>query len=77
MKGSGYEATTLPKADRIFPTTVPEGDMPERPEEVSDGEARDGHTDDNERQGGEKDPKPVFLKGLLRCVSVFFLQFSG
>ncbi|KAJ7025161.1 Pkinase-domain-containing protein, partial [Mycena alexandri] len=65
MMGSGYETATLPKADRIFPTTVPEDDMLERPEEVSDGEARDGHTDENERQGGEKDPKPVFLKGLL------------
>ncbi|KAJ7187035.1 Pkinase-domain-containing protein, partial [Mycena filopes] len=64
MMGSGYETATLPKADRRFPSTVLEGDM-ERPDEVSDGEARDGHTDENERQGGEKESKPVFLKGLL------------
>ncbi|KAJ6558292.1 hypothetical protein B0H19DRAFT_1261817 [Mycena capillaripes] len=60
---AGYETATLPKK---FPTTVPEGDMLERPEEMSDEGARDGHVDsENERYAGEKEPKPVFLKGLL------------
>ncbi|KAJ7640305.1 Pkinase-domain-containing protein [Mycena polygramma] len=59
----GYETATLPKK---FPMTVPESDMLERPEEMSDEGARDGHVDsERERFAGEKDSKPVFLKGLL------------
>ncbi|KAJ7226993.1 Pkinase-domain-containing protein [Mycena pura] len=63
----GYETATLSKADRVFPTTVPEGDMLERPEEVFDfAGARDGHTDaENEGYVSEKGPKPVLLKGLF------------
>ncbi|KAJ7102910.1 hypothetical protein C8R44DRAFT_887632 [Mycena epipterygia] len=66
----GYETATLPKADRMLPTTLPEGDdMLERPDELSDGEgARDGHVDgDNDRYPGES--KPVFLKGLLNVAT--------
>jgi hypothetical protein len=62
----GYETATLPKGG--FPKTVPESDMLEQAEETSEGEgARDGHVDgESERVGGEKESKPVFLKGLLR-----------
>ncbi|KAJ7915611.1 hypothetical protein B0H13DRAFT_2658675 [Mycena leptocephala] len=61
----GYETATLPKGG--FPKTVPESDMLEQAEETSEGEgARDGHVDgESERVGGEKESKPVFLKGLL------------
>ncbi|KAJ7083979.1 Pkinase-domain-containing protein [Mycena belliarum] len=62
-----YESATLPKGDRTVPMSVPEGDMLERPDEVSDSEgARDGHADvDHDRLASDNDPKPVFLKGLL------------
>ncbi|KAF7290695.1 Non-specific serine/threonine protein kinase [Mycena indigotica] len=64
----GYETSTLTKADRRgFPKTVLEnGDLPERPEELSDEGARDGHVDtENEGYISEKEPKPVFMKGLF------------
>ncbi|KAJ7140060.1 hypothetical protein C8R43DRAFT_602346 [Mycena crocata] len=62
----GYETATLPKGDRLLPKTVPEGDFLERPDELSDSDARDGHADaENERSADERDSKPVFLKGLL------------
>ncbi|KAJ7689046.1 hypothetical protein B0H17DRAFT_1331972 [Mycena rosella] len=62
----GYETATLPKGDRL-PKSVPESDMLERPDEVSDSEgARDGHGDgENDRYAGDRDPRPVFLRGLL------------
>ncbi|KAJ7485049.1 CAMK/CAMKL/Kin1 protein kinase [Mycena galericulata] len=62
----GSEAATLSRADRTFPKSVPEGEASERGEELSDEGARDGHVDsESERYPGEKEPKPVFLRGLL------------
>ncbi|KAJ7472051.1 Pkinase-domain-containing protein [Mycena latifolia] len=63
----GYDTATLPKGDRSVPKPVPESDMLERSDELSDNSgARDGHVDpENERYTGEKDLRPVFLKGLL------------
>jgi hypothetical protein len=73
---------TRPKADRLFARD--EEQMLEKTdeEEATDGEgegetARDGHSDfrdEDERHTGEKDFKPVFLKGLFRWV--LFLCFG-
>ncbi|KAJ7773667.1 hypothetical protein DFH07DRAFT_990242 [Mycena maculata] len=63
----GHDTATMSKADRsMFPKSVPEDETSERGEELSEDGARDGHVDsENERYLGEKEPKPVFLKGLL------------
>ncbi|KAF7305453.1 Non-specific serine/threonine protein kinase [Mycena chlorophos] len=59
----GYEAATLGKAQRIPKTVLEGGDLPERPDELSDDGARDGHVDDS--YVSEKESKPVFIKGLF------------
>ncbi|KAJ7218873.1 kinase-like domain-containing protein [Mycena haematopus] len=58
-------SATLSKAGRMFPEG--DGAMREHPEELSDEGARDGHVDGQRYDDSqyEKEPKPVFLKGLL------------
>jgi hypothetical protein len=72
----GSETATMSKAERL---RLP-SDVREQPEELSDEGARDGHADgekENEHDGRyEKEQKPVFLKGLLRCVGLSFLFLS-
>ncbi|KAJ6632417.1 hypothetical protein B0H10DRAFT_2206775 [Mycena sp. CBHHK59/15] len=61
-----YGTATLPKADRVFPRSVADA-VSERPEEeaATVGRGEEDVSPQDELHASEKDPKPVFLKGLF------------
>ncbi|RDB21955.1 Protein kinase kin1 [Hypsizygus marmoreus] len=70
---TGFSGTGRPLADRLFSRGEEPGDLAERREDEEDageqaegeGEVEEGFKEEDERHQGEKDFKPVFLKGLF------------